>query len=145
MLLVGQQEGHPVCKKLGWGAGMVICLERGADLHMAQPMPLPLTVSCFSKIQIGFTFLVLAHLGSPGQSAIKWVCVCVIVCFVSFFLLPSAVFSLGINDNTILLPSLTFHQVCKWPFNRPGSRQRCHTYDSCPSLRWICITARQVQ
>jgi len=56
---------------------MVICLERGADLHMAQLMPLPLTVSCFSKIQIGFTFLVLAHLGSPGKRAVKWVCVCV--------------------------------------------------------------------
>jgi len=41
-------------------------------LHMAQLMPLPLTVSCFSKIQIGFTFLVPAHLGSPGQRAIKW-------------------------------------------------------------------------
>jgi len=49
-----------------WGAGVVICLQRGADLHMAQLMPLPLTVSCFSKIQIGFTFLVPAHLGSPG-------------------------------------------------------------------------------
>jgi len=36
---------------------VVICLERGADLHMAQLLPLPLTVSCFSKIQIGFTFL----------------------------------------------------------------------------------------
>jgi len=44
---------------------------------MAQIMPLPLTVSCFSKIQIGFTFLVLAHLGSPGKRAVKWVCVCV--------------------------------------------------------------------
>ena len=55
---------------------MVICLERGADLHMAQLMPLPLTVSCFSKIQIGFTFLVPAHLGSPGQRTVKWVCVC---------------------------------------------------------------------
>ena len=54
---------------------MVICLERGADLHMAQLMPLPLTVSCFSKIQIGFTFLVPAHLGSPGQRAVKRVCV----------------------------------------------------------------------
>jgi len=43
---------------------VVICLERGADLHMAQLMPLPLTVSCFSKIQIGFTFLVPAHVGS---------------------------------------------------------------------------------
>jgi len=38
---------------------------------MAQLMPLPLTVSCFSKIQIGFTFLVPAHLGSPGQRAVK--------------------------------------------------------------------------
>jgi len=46
-----------------WGAGVVVCLEQGADLHMAQLMPLPLTVSCFSKIQIGFTFLVLAYLG----------------------------------------------------------------------------------
>ena len=55
---------------------MVICLEPGADLHMAQLMPLPLTVSCFSKIQIGFTFLVLAHLGIPGQRAVKRVCVC---------------------------------------------------------------------
>ena len=50
---------------------MVICLERDADLHMAQLMPLPLNVSCFSKIQTGFTFLVLAHPGSPGQRAIK--------------------------------------------------------------------------
>ena len=54
---------------------MVICLERGADLHMAQLMPLPLTVSWFSKIQIGFTFLVLAYPGSPGQRAVKRVCV----------------------------------------------------------------------
>ena len=55
---------------------MVICLERGADLHMAQRIPLPLTVSCFSKIQIGFTFLVPAHPGSPGQRAVKRVYVC---------------------------------------------------------------------
>ena len=59
---------------------MVICLERGADLHMAQLKPLPLTISCSSKIQIGFTFLVPAHLGSPGQRAVKRVCVCVCVC-----------------------------------------------------------------
>ena len=58
---------------------MVICLERGADLHMAQLVPLPLTVSCFSKIQIGFSFLVPAHPGSPGQRAVKRVCVCVCV------------------------------------------------------------------
>jgi len=58
---------------------MVICLERGADLHMAQLMPLPLTVSCFSKIQIVFTFLVPAHPDSLGKRAIKRrVCVCVL-------------------------------------------------------------------
>ena len=56
---------------------MVICLERGADLLM----PLPLTVCCFSKIQIGFTILVPAYPGSPGQRAVKRVFVC--VCFIS--------------------------------------------------------------
>ena len=56
---------------------MFISLERDADLHMAQLMPLPLTVSCFSKIQIGFTFLVPAHPSSPGKRAVKRVCVCV--------------------------------------------------------------------
>ena len=58
---------------------MVICLELGADLHMAQLMPLPFTVSCFSKIQIGFTFLVAAQLGSPGKRAVERVCVCVVL------------------------------------------------------------------
>jgi len=58
---------------------VVICLERGADLHMAQLMPLPLTVSCFSKIQIGFAFLVPAHPGSPGKGPLKG-CVCVCAC-----------------------------------------------------------------
>ena len=62
---------------------MVICLERGADLHMAQLMPLPLTVSCFSKIEIGFTFLVPAYLGIvPGKRPLN-VCVCVCVCDLS--------------------------------------------------------------
>ena len=56
---------------------MVICLERGADLHIAQLMPLPLTVSCFSKVPIGSTFLVPAHPSSPGKRAIKYVYVCV--------------------------------------------------------------------
>ena len=57
---------------------MVICLEQGADLHMFQLMPLPLTVSCFSKIQIGFT-LVPAHLGSPRKGPLNG-CVCVCDC-----------------------------------------------------------------
>jgi len=43
-LLVGRQEEYPACKKLEWwGTGVVICLERDADLHIAQLMPLPLT------------------------------------------------------------------------------------------------------
>ena len=58
-----------------WGADVFVSLERCADLHIAQLMPLPLTVPRFSKIQIGFTFLVPAHLDSPGQRPVKWVCV----------------------------------------------------------------------
>ena len=61
-----------------WGAGVVLSLKRDADLHMAQMMPLPLTVSCFSKIQIGFTFLVLANLGSPRKRAITHAVVVVV-------------------------------------------------------------------
>ena len=65
---------------------MVICLERGADLHMVQLMPLSLTVSCLTKIQVGFTFLVPAYPGTPGQRAVKLararvrVCVCNCYC-----------------------------------------------------------------
>ena len=77
------------CKKTEWwGAGVVICLERGADLHMTQRMPLPLTVSCFSKIQIGFTFLVPAHPGSPRQRAVKRVCVCVSIAYYKIGAMP---------------------------------------------------------
>ena len=95
-LLVGRQEGHPACKKLSGGVlawlsnGSVVRCWHGylsgarCRLACAQRMPLPLTVSCFSKIQIGFTFLVPAHLGSPGQRTVKRVrvraCVCVCAC-----------------------------------------------------------------
>jgi len=65
---------------------MVICLEQGADLHTAQLMPLPLTVTCFSKIQIGFTFLVPAYPGSPEKRAVKRVCAC--VCALGYYSLP---------------------------------------------------------
>jgi len=81
-LLVPAYPGCPGQTAVKWlllvvGAGVVICLEQGADLHMVQLMPLPLTVFCFSKIQIGFTFLVLAYPGSLGQRAVKRLCVCV--------------------------------------------------------------------
>jgi len=60
ILLVVRQEGRPACKKTeGWSAGVVICLERGAGLHMAHLIPLPLSVSCSSKIHLSGT-------GSPG-------------------------------------------------------------------------------
>ena len=73
---VGWAAGRASGPKTEWsGSGMVICLERGADLHVAQLMPLPLTISCFSKIQIGFTLMVLAHPCCPGQRAINRVCV----------------------------------------------------------------------
>ena len=80
--LGGRKGIRPVKKHEWWGNGMIICLGRDADLHMAQLMPLPLTVSCSSKIQIGFTFLVPANPGSPGKRAVKRVCVCVYTWYV---------------------------------------------------------------
>jgi len=73
MLLVGWQEGHLACKQLS--GGVLAWLSVWSKVHMARLMSLPLTVSCFSKIQIGFTFLVPPDPGSPGQRAIKLVCV----------------------------------------------------------------------
>ena len=70
--MAGRASGLLSGEVLAW-----LSVERGADLHMAQLMPLPLAVCCFGKIQIGFTFLVPAHTGSPGQRAVKRVCVCV--------------------------------------------------------------------
>jgi len=78
---LGDGKGIRPVKTEWWGAGVVICLELGADLHMPQLMPLPLTVSCFRKIQIGFAFLVPAHPDSPGKRAVKRVCVLVHCCY----------------------------------------------------------------
>ena len=75
---LGGRKGIWPVKNWVVGAGVAICLEQGADLYMAQRIPLPLTVSCFSKIQFGFTFVVTAHMGSPIQRAVKRVCVCVV-------------------------------------------------------------------
>jgi len=75
--------GWAAARASAWVAGMVICLEQDADLHMAQ---MPLTVCCFSKIQIGFNFLLQAHLGSPGKRAVKRVCAC--VCQIPYIMFP---------------------------------------------------------
>jgi len=72
-LLVGRQERHPACKKQSGGVGptgMVICLERGADLHMAQLMPF--ATHRLLLQQVGFSFLVPAYPGCPGKEAVKW-------------------------------------------------------------------------
>jgi len=80
------------------------CLGRGADLHIAQQMPLPLTVSCSSKSRLVLPFLVLpflvlpfwyllsTHPSNPGQiPEEQWngcVCVCVISCKMDFLHSP---------------------------------------------------------
>jgi len=79
---LGGRKGIRPVKKLSGGVLAWLCLGRYAGLHMVQLMPLLPTVSCFSKIQIGFTFLVPAHLGSPGQRAVKRVLFC---CSVIYF------------------------------------------------------------
>jgi len=68
---LGGRNGIRPVKNEWWGVGVVVCLERGADLHLAQLMPLPLTVSCSSTIQIGFAFLEPAYPGCPGKEAVK--------------------------------------------------------------------------
>jgi len=92
---------------------MVICLDRDADLYMAQQMPLPLTVSCFSKNQIGFTFLVPAYLGSPQQRAIKCVCVCVCLflhlCELFMCLIEITYSSIGISVRSYVSPWYVVH------------------------------------
>jgi len=75
--LGGRKGIRPVKNFKWWGAGVVVCLQQDADLHMAQLMPLPLTVSCFSTIQIGFTFLVSAHPGIVPEKGPLNGCVCV--------------------------------------------------------------------
>jgi len=111
MLLVGQQEGHLVCKKL---SGEVL-------------MPLPLTVSCFSKIQIRFTFLVLAHPGSHGQRAIKQMCVFCLdhSVFVLFdFAVCGLVFPLPVAEKNIseitYFVSTGMYNVCLQCFDAVG-------------------------
>jgi len=92
---------------------MVICLERGADLHMAQLMPLLLTASWFSKIQIGFTFLVPAYPGSPGKGLLNGcVCVCVSYKLTSYVTPDSKHVILNTCDPVILLAWYLLFREC---------------------------------
>jgi len=74
-LLVRWQEGHPACKKTEWwDSGMVICLGQGADVHMAQLMPLPLTISCSSKSRLVLPFWYRLSWVVPDKvhGAVQW-------------------------------------------------------------------------
>ena len=74
-------------------------------MHTAQLMRLPLTVSCSSKIQIGFTFLVPAYPDSPGQRAVKRVCVC--VCVLAYLILYIS----ALVANKLLICDYTFFLI----------------------------------
>jgi len=77
-LLVGRQEGHPACKKTErWGVGMVICLERGADLHMAQLIPLPSLSLASVKSRSVLPFWYWLTRVVPDKGPLNSVCVCV--------------------------------------------------------------------
>jgi len=82
---LGGRKGIRPVKTEWWGTGVVVCLQQGADLHMAQLMPLPLTVSRSSKIHIGFTFLVPAYPGCPGKQAVKWLLLLLLCDVVSYY------------------------------------------------------------
>ena len=102
-LLVGRQEKHPAHNNLSGGVLAWLCLERGANFHMAQMMTLPLNVSSFNKIQIAFTFLVLAYLVSPGKGAVKWVCCGHILCSECGLAVYSILFSIDLMNNTVCI------------------------------------------
>ena len=110
-------------------------------MHMAQRMPLPLTVSCFSRIQIGFTFLVPAHPGSPGEKAVKRVCVC--VCVYTYMFKKTVLFIPQTRRNNALPRALTSCSKSRigakrrnvescWDATRNGLR-----LSSCRCM-WIC-------
>ena len=120
LTLLGGRKGIRPVKTERSGAGVVICLERRTDLHMSQLMQLPLTDSCFSKIQIGFTFLVPAHPGSPGQRAVKRVCVC--VCGISWTICKQST----PRSRQITTPT-PYHSIFYRPDALPDASQQCQS------------------
>ena len=145
-LLVGQQEAHPSCKKLSVRVLVWLSsLERGADLHMAQLMPMPLTVSCSSKIQIGFTFLVVAYPGSPRKETLNG---CIVLrCIWSSWCHchPKTPSSLASFKSRLVLPfryRLTQVVLEKRPLNRCSSSS---SYYSCLQDHTHCKVWHQQQ
>jgi len=101
--------GHPVFRGLGGRKGIrsvktrsvgVLAWLSGARCRLAYG-PADATATCFSKIQIGFTFLALAHPSSAGQRAVKWVCVCVAALTCWHRWRPPSFFSCVTHNKTI--------------------------------------------
>jgi len=141
---LGSRKGIRPVKTEWWGAVVVISLELGVDLHTAQLMPLPRTVSCFSKIQIGFIFLVLAYPGSPGQRAVKWV-------YVRYTVLLPACCSQLIEYRwcSVAGSSMRVSGVTRSPLTltfRPLTSSTCHatSADRSNALRTTCLLSRYV-
>ena len=127
--LGGRKGIRPVKNLVWWGTGMVICLERDADLHMALLMPLLLTVSCFSKIQIGFTFLVPAYPGGPGIRAVIWGCVCVFQHCLSY--------DASSNPSEIFFYTFTYRHCSHsmWVYETVGCLSVCLSHHSAATCR----------
>ena len=138
-LLVGWQEGHPACKN--WVVGCWHGVEWGADLYIAQLMPLPLTVSCISKIQIFFTFLVPAHPGTHGKRAIKWVYAIIIV-FITLGVTLCDLLHCKVSLKWLFylwhtrIDSFTLHYRKKCP--RLYFRHLLSTCDDMSLCHWLC-------
>ena len=111
-------------------------------LAHAQLMPLPLTISCSSKIQIGFTFLVQAHLGSPGQRAVKRVCVCrwslwIVFCPLDVECLPSVLWRCWLSGRKGIRPVKNWVVGC-WHGYLSGARCRL-AYGSADATATHCL------
>ena len=117
---LGDRKGIRPVKTEWWGVGMVICLEQGVDLHMARLMPLPLTVSCFSEIQIGFISLVPAHPDSPRKGLLN-VCVCLIILVIQHRLFLCGLFT---SVGWLLLLFAAFSRRCSTCGREGGGKCR---------------------
>ena len=123
MLLVGRQERHPACKKLS--GGVLAWLSVWSEV---QTCIWPSWCHCHSlslasvKSRLVFTFLVPAHLGSPGQRAIKWVWVCVCVCACVCVCVTSYIYAFSRqNLETFDISPAFLPLTCAWLSSRKNS------------------------
>ena len=127
---LGSQKGIRPVKTEWWGAGMVICLERGADLHMAQLMPLPLTVSCFSKIQIGLPFWYWLTWAVPEKGPLKRVCVCVCIIVKRNFCVTEQREKASSKSSQLVYKSVIVHTGCLHDYFFDNRQSFSHIWNS---------------